>query len=136
MQFRLRTLFLALFVAAIATACSVAWLRRPVKSRTKAGQEISFEGYYAVVHCVAIGDAENLRRLLLIDRYDLNRGGARGTLLQLAVTRPNADETVRVLLDNGADPNLHADGTRSPLQMASDMGNANIVAILREAGAE
>jgi hypothetical protein len=139
MQLRLQTLFIALLMSAIATACTVAWLRRPVKARTKAGQEISFEGQHAVLHCVMIADAKNLRRLLLIDSYDLNRIGAGGgnlTLLQRAVTRSNAEETVRVLLENGADPNLNADGTHSPLDMASEALNAKVVAILRDAGAE
>lgn len=135
MQFSLRTLMAATLVAAIACAAAAMWLRRPVAGRTLDGTEFQLTGRDALVHCVMTNDAKNLRRLLLVNRSDLDTPFGDWTLLQYAVHQQSVACT-RLLLVHGADPNLTNGGVPTPLEMAEEKGDPALVAVLREFGAQ
>ncbi|MCA9121313.1 MAG: ankyrin repeat domain-containing protein [Planctomycetaceae bacterium] len=138
MKFRLRTLLIAVSLAAVATFATVQWLRRPVNAKTLDGREFRLQGQDALLYCVMTNDSQTLPRLLSIDTYDLNHiGGGAGswTLLQQAVHH-RCIETITILLQHGADPNLTSGSTPTPLQIAEQIGHRDLINVLKEFGAK
>lgn len=136
MRFRIRSLLIATFLIAFAAAVGVTWLRRPVAGRTLDGERFELTGHAALLHCVMTNDADSLRRLLMIDRYDLEAqtAGGQWSLLQHSLHRRNI-ETAALLLENGADPNFAAEGTPTPMKLAERAGQPELVALLKSYGA-
>lgn len=137
MQFRLLTLIMVICLISVAFAAAQYWMRRPVTGKTLDGREFSLIGYDALLHCVMTNDAYSLRRLLLMNRYDLDAGASQGqwTLLQLALQH-GCVETTTLLLENGADANVASDGTPSPLELARRSGNSDLMVVLNRFGAK
>jgi hypothetical protein len=137
MRFRLRTLLIIVCLLAIALAITVNWVRRPVTARTMDGHKFDLHGRDALLHCVMTNDSKSLSRLLLIDKYDLDRcggGGGNWTLLQQAVQHGYI-ETTTALLENGANPNVTYETVPTPLQMAERSGYPKLLGVLKEFGA-
>ena len=133
-----KSLLLVTLIAAVVLAAFAWWARRPVWFSTKDGAKYPMHGYSAVVGCVLRKDHQSLSRLLLLDRYDLNRpsspsSGQGWTLLQHAIHLGSA-ECVEILLENGADPNLAYGGSPTPLELARRKQRQDIIALLKKHG--
>jgi ankyrin repeat protein len=136
-RFGTKSLFLTTLLIALSLAALNWWARRPVYVKTKDGQTLSMHGIHAVWASVMRKDDDNLSRLLLLDRYDLNRpssGDSGWTMLQRAIFR-ESPECVEILLEHGADPNLHYGDSPTPLELARRTRNQSIVNLLRHHGA-
>lgn len=133
LQFRIKSLLLIILLVALVLTLSMWWARRPVIVYSKDGTAYPMRGYSAVLACVMHGDDENLSRLFMFDSYDLNQPSTSWTILQHAIQLQHG-KCVRILLENGADPNLHFNGPK-PLDIAQRKGNREIIALLKEHGA-
>ena len=136
MQFRLRTIMIGVCLLAVALTLSVNWLRRPVTGHTLTGESFQLTGHDALLHCVMTNDAESLQRLLMMDRYDLDRSAKNGewTLMQHALQH-GCVSTTTLLLEHGANPNAANPGTPTPLELARRNGHPDLVAVLIRFGA-
>jgi ankyrin repeat protein len=84
----------------------------------------------------AVGLTNIVRVLLAEGNFDINRkSGFYGTPLQVASIN-NFAETVGLLLDMGADPNIHDETRPSAVQYASACGSLEVVEQLLQAGAD
>ena len=138
MRFNLRTLLSIVTLVAVACTVAAVWLRRPVVVQSINGREIHLSDRAALLPCVMTNDAKSLRRLLLIDTYDLDRiggGGGNWTLLQQAAHHGYVEMTT-VLLEYGADPNRCFGSIPTPLQMAERIGKPELAKVLKEYGAK
>ena len=136
MQFRLRTIMIGVCLLAVASMLTVNWLRRPVTGHTLTGESFQLTGHDALLHCVMTNDADSLQRLLIMDKYDLDRTAKNGewTLMQHALQH-GCVSTTTLLLENGADPNAASDGTPTPLELARRNGHPDLIAVLIRFGA-
>ena len=88
----------------------------------------------AFFEACAAGNAGDARKLLKSDRSLVHERAKGTTALHLAIDHP---ETVRLLIDYGADPNVRDAGDNaSPLHFAAARGRLESVRILLDAGAD
>ncbi|MCA9192887.1 MAG: ankyrin repeat domain-containing protein [Planctomycetales bacterium] len=137
MQFRLRTVFALLVIGGITTASIARWLRRPVTSNTLDGQSFQLAGPSALLYCVMTSDADTLSRMLMMQKYDLDKTASpeQWTLLQHALLHECLDTTT-LLLKHGANPNYANKGTPTPLELARRAFRQDLVDVLLEYGAK
>lgn len=84
----------------------------------------------------AVGLTNIVRLLIAENSFDINRrSGIYGTALQ-AASFHGYNETVDLLLDMGADPNIQSEYAPSALQVASAVGHLEVVEKLLRAGAD
>ncbi|KAL1966584.1 hypothetical protein VTN77DRAFT_3995 [Rasamsonia byssochlamydoides] len=84
----------------------------------------------------AVGLTDVVRLLIADNNFDINRqSGVYGSALQAASIH-GYDETVDLLLDMGAHPNIQSEWTPSALQVASAAGHLEVVEKLLQAGAD
>ena len=90
----------------------------------------------AVVEAAALGDLETVSSWSgPVDTRAKHPSLPSGTTLLMAAASSGADDVVRLLLDRGANPSLHAAGGITALVFATSGGHASTVKMLLEAGA-
>jgi len=96
-------------------------------------------GPYSPLHCAAMRGESEVIQVLLDCKLNVNAKASHDeTPLHNALQRwaPNHFETVRLLLENGADPNARMSLGSAPLHLASSEGIAEAVRLLLKYGAE
>ncbi|TRY17859.1 hypothetical protein FOJ82_11375 [Tessaracoccus rhinocerotis] len=132
----LRPAAAAVLTAALLASC--AWA--PSAAGPDAGEFFDAPDAVALAEAVAVGDADEVARLVSEGADPDAKGEADLTMLQWAIRVANADGLVS-LLDSGADPDLNGVAGRTPLEDTVDVDTTDAVAelmipLLLEAGAD
>lgn len=117
----------------VVRAVPIAW---PIDLGT-GGETLEDPDETALMRAAEQQDVKGLRQLLVADKADVNaldQGGETALILACRNAKANPD-AVRALLAAGADANLRARNGYAPLTWALARKNADIVRILRRAGA-
>jgi ankyrin repeat protein len=88
----------------------------------------------ALLRAAAAGNADSVRTLVASPNVDVNGVGETGDTPLIEAARLGHDDVVRILLLAKADPNLKSKDGKTALQLASEGGHEESVALLTQAG--
>ena len=88
----------------------------------------------ALLRAAAAGNADSVRTLVASPNVDVNGVGENGDTPLIEAARLGHDDVVRVLLIAKADPNIKNKDGKTALQLASEGGHEESVALLTQAG--
>jgi ankyrin repeat protein len=88
----------------------------------------------ALLRAAAAGNADSVRTLVASPNIDVNGVDENGNTPLIEAARMGHDDVVQVLLIAKADPNIKNKAGKTALQLASEGGHEESVALLTQAG--